>query len=122
MEVAAINAWNYGEYSIPDSFALCHKPFDNLWHLMFSYEAAAPKGIYRYQSLDSVELRRLEYGHRETIIALCIVAVLAVGGLICMAKGIEGGQAIIVAVLSFLAGYWVGGAVSKKSSRRSPLL
>jgi len=51
------------------------------------------------------ELARLKYGHVENIIALAIVAVIALGGFVCLIYGQPCGQTIIVAVLSFVGGW-----------------
>jgi hypothetical protein len=64
---------------------------------------------------EQIELTRLKYGHVETVIALCLVGLITVGGFVCMVEKIEGGQTVVVAVLGLVTG-WIG---AKKSMSRS---
>jgi len=41
------------------------------------------------------------------MLGMGIVAIMAIGGLGCMAAGIPGGQQIVLAIIGFLAGYGV---------------
>ena len=64
----------------------------------------------------AIEKERLRYAHIETLFALGIVALIATGGLICLFKHIEGGQAVVAGVLGLVAGYFAG---MRKNTRRS---
>jgi hypothetical protein len=59
------------------------------------------------------ELVKLRYSHVEAVFTLAIVAVIVVGGFVCMVKKIEGGQTIVVGVIGVVTG-WVG---AKRMSR-----
>jgi hypothetical protein len=62
------------------------------------------------------ELTRLKYGFVENIIVLAIVAVIALGGFVCVLYGQPCGQTIIIAVLTFACG-WVGAKRTNRSGR-----
>ena len=63
------------------------------------------------------ELTSLKYGHVENIIALAIVAVIALGGFVCVIYGQACGQTIIIAVLSFVGGWSAKRAVHPPAGR-----
>lgn len=62
------------------------------------------------------ELTKLRYRHVESLIALGIVAVIAIGGFVCMIRKVEGGQTIVVGVLGLITG-WIGARKANHGER-----
>jgi hypothetical protein len=63
----------------------------------------------------------MTHEHRESMFGMSIVAIMVIGGLGCMAAGIPGGKEIVLAVLSFSAGYGIKKGTGKPASRRHRL-
>ena len=72
----------------------------------------------RINSTEDSEQLRMKYDHREAIFGMCIVAIIVVGALGCMAVRIPGAETVVLAVISFLAGYKMNGARKTVASRR----
>jgi len=64
---------------------------------------------------DTTELIKLRYGHVQTLVTLAIVGLITLGGIVCMVKKVEGGQAIVGGVLGYVTS-WV---MARKSIQRS---
>ena len=74
----------------------------------------------RISSPEETEQLRMKYEHREAIFGMCIAAIIVLGALGCMAVRIPGAETIVLAVISFLAGYKMKGAHKTVASRRRP--
>jgi len=74
----------------------------------------------QFSRTDRTELKRLEYDHRERLFALCIIGVIAAGGVIGMAFGVQGAQTVVVGVIGFVTG-WMGAKIPEqlKKDRQS---
>jgi hypothetical protein len=49
------------------------------------------------------------------MLGMGIIAVIAVGGLVCMVAGIAGGQEVVLAIVGFLVGYRARGTKSSRT-------
>jgi len=63
------------------------------------------------------EQLRVNYGHKETMVGMGIVAVVCVGGIVCMVAGIPGGEQIVLAAVGVLGAYAIKGARTSRSRR-----
>jgi len=57
----------------------------------------------------------MKYSHIQTMLGMGIIAVIAVGGLVCMVAGIAGGQEVVLAIVGFLVGYRARGTKSSRT-------
>jgi len=81
---------------------------------------ACPYTPVRISSPEDTEQLRMKYEHREAIFGMCIVAIIVVGALGCMALRIPGGKEIVLAAISFQVGYKIKNARKAAASRRPP--
>ena len=65
---------------------------------------------------NDVELARIRCAHVETLVALVIVGLVAIGGFVCVFEHIEAGPTILIAVTSLITGFVCG---TRRSIRRS---
>jgi hypothetical protein len=61
-------------------------------------------------SRSDAELKQLEYNHKERVIALGIIGVIAVGGVIGMVFNVQGAQTVVVGVIGLFTG-WMGAKI-----------
>jgi hypothetical protein len=60
------------------------------------------------QDSNPVEIQRMRYGHVERMFVLIILAVIAVGGIVCTAHGNDKGLTILMSIVTLFGGYAVG--------------
>jgi hypothetical protein len=71
--------------------------------------------INKTQPEQTTQLLRLRYSHVETLVGFGLVGLITVGGFVCIFCNIQCGQTIVVGVLSFITGGWVGTRTLKRS-------
>jgi hypothetical protein len=64
------------------------------------------------------ERLQMRYCHVEALVGMAIVAITVIGGICCMAFGVPGGKEIVLAVLSFSAGYGIQRSSKRATARR----